>query len=239
MSMYEIEGLVESSINAIGKTQNTSLDKKTIIWNLYDKVQNNFDCSFTNFRVMNILLETGYTQTIAVQEHPDYKTNQAFFDGLKEKGFTSILKNPSKPWSRENPSTSYYSQKQDLIYFDYGSPLWKQIQQGEAPNPTNLNVFETGLLVMKEAEKLKDLTLISEWYGFISNFYSFFGDAKNFEDLREQYLNEMKTIYLRSEACKIISDSHENLRVPDEEKLKAISAYFDDDLLEVMRWFVL
>lgn len=67
--MYEIEGLVEYSIKTLDKSQNKNLNKKTLIWNLYNNVQGSFDCSFTHFRVMDILLKNRFTNTINIQEY--------------------------------------------------------------------------------------------------------------------------------------------------------------------------
>jgi hypothetical protein len=72
--MWEIEGLIEYSIRLVDKTERTNEEKIQLIGNLYS-VQETYDCSFTNFRVMPILLKTGYTKTIDYKEHPSKKSS--------------------------------------------------------------------------------------------------------------------------------------------------------------------
>ncbi|MCS3799507.1 hypothetical protein [Niastella sp. OAS944] len=63
MSMWEFEALVEEAIKLVDKIDTTNEKKVQLIGNLY-AIQEQYDCSFTNFRVMPILLKTGYTKTI-------------------------------------------------------------------------------------------------------------------------------------------------------------------------------
>ncbi len=239
MSMYEIEGLVESSIITLDKSKNKSLDRKTIIWNLYHNIQNNFDCSFTNFRVMDILLKTSFTNTIEIKEHPDYDHYKAYFKELTNKNFEFICKNPLEKWDgRTNPSTSYYSNRENKIFFDYGSLLWKRIVQEDEPDPKNIDVFEIGLIIMREAQVLGYTDLIYEWYGFTINFFDWFSKGRDFEELKSKYFIEMKEIFLTSGAKKNIPEHHPSLHVHDQDELKKISIYFDENLLKIISWFI-
>ncbi|TWV93618.1 hypothetical protein [Chitinophaga pinensis] len=52
----EIESLVEEGINLVDKIDTTNEKKIQLIGNLY-AIQDQYDCSFTNFRVMPVLLK--------------------------------------------------------------------------------------------------------------------------------------------------------------------------------------
>ncbi|MCF6350206.1 MAG: hypothetical protein L3J23_04135 [Flavobacteriaceae bacterium] len=235
--MYEIESLVEDSIRTISKSKNSNLNKRLIIWNLYNNVQDNFDCSFTNFRVMPILLKNAYTYVINIEEHPDYKLYKTYFEGLKNVDFEFINKNPTEEWNREtNPSTCYYGENK--IFFDYGSFLWKKNIKKEELEPKNLDVFEIALTLVKEAEKQKDIDLIYQWYGFVINFYDWFSENRDFKVLKEMYFIEMKQIFLSNYDSKNIPEHHKNLHIHNQDELKKISYYFKEKLLEIMKWFI-
>src|ERR1044072_6119503 len=146
--MWEIEALIENSINLVGKTEETNEKKIKLIGNLY-ALQKQFDCSFTNFRVIDVLLKTGYTKTIPYTEYPDYPGNETFFEALIQKDFIEyIYLDIKEEWSEENDMVAYWNKESGLIYIDYGSTLRKDEGTVEVMNP-----FELGLYLVRAAHK--------------------------------------------------------------------------------------
>ncbi|MGW4532181.1 hypothetical protein ACWEOI_14645 [Nocardia sp. NPDC004340] len=88
MSMHEIEDLVERSVRVLD-ARHPGADRRVRDWigELYS-FQGGYDCSFTQFRVMEILLGRGYCFRFGIEEHPDYRGRREFFDGLQE--FTAL-----------------------------------------------------------------------------------------------------------------------------------------------------
>lgn len=187
MSMWEFESLVEESIKLVDKIDTTDEKKNQLIGNLY-AIQEQFDCSFTNFRVMPILLKTGYTKTIDYTEHPDYKGNEAYFEELLTKNGTSfIYQDITQKWHRRtNPVVAYLSPKDKQIYIDFGSPLRKEEAVLE-----NMFSYDLGIYLIREADKLGRKAEIYDWTAYLMAF----GDDVESEELIEKYFKEIKAIW--------------------------------------------
>ena len=241
MGMYEIESLVQESIETINVSKNENIDKRNLIWNLYHNIQDNFDCGYTHFRVIDILLKYSFTYQINITEHPDYKEHKKYFKEIEQKGKdTFVLKKPTQEWNRkDNTYTCFYKSDENKLYFDYGSLLWERlIKRNNDKSPIKLEVFEIGLLIMREAKNIGEIQLIYEWFGFVMNFYDWFHNNRSFEENKKMYLIEMKDIYLQSGANKNVMEHHRSLHVHNKEELKRIAIYFDDKLLKIFEWFI-
>ncbi|HEY1200466.1 MAG TPA: hypothetical protein VGE79_05775 [Niastella sp.] len=189
MSMWEIEALIENSINLVGKTEETNEKKIKLIGNLY-ALQKRFDCSFTNFRVMDVLLKTGYTKTIPYTAYPDYPGNEAFFEELIQKDHIEyIYRDIKEDWSEENEMVAYWEKESRLIYIDYGSPLRKDEGTVEI-----MNVFELGLCLVREAHKLNNKELIYDLTAFLLMTGPYFIKSSA-EEIISKYFEEIRAIW--------------------------------------------
>lgn len=192
MSMWEIEALIENAVQLISKSKKEDLHKRSFIWNLYE-IQGQFDCSFTNFRVMDVLLETGYTKTISIEAHPDFSKNNAYFEELKSKDFEFINVKIGKKWDADNPVAAYWDKKTGLIYYDLGAPLWEQL---EKEIPQELALYDLGLEIINEAHEQKDKSGVYDWTAFLINYgLNYFEQTSSIEVLKEQYFKTIKTIF--------------------------------------------
>jgi len=181
MSMHEFEDLVEDSIRILAKhSRHTRADLRAYFAQLYE-FQDCWDTGFTEMRVMDLLLETGYSHRFPLREHPDYRRFQSYFDGLHE--FTFIPGDPSRPYERlENPIACFYAPP--FCYCDVESPLWRRlveegILQGEATTPLRrIDLADVVLEVIKDARDDGDTSLISWWYLLLSpHLYACYDDA--------------------------------------------------------------
>lgn len=189
MSMWEIESLIENSINLVGQTEETNEKKIKLIGNLY-ALQKQFDCSFTNFRVMDVLLKTGYTKTVPYTEYPDYPGNEAFFEELIQKDrIEYIYRDIKEEWSEENDMVAYWNKESRLIYIDYDSPLRKEEGTIEI-----MNVFELGLYLVREAHKQNNKESVYDLTAFLLKTGPFL-DKSTAEEIISKYFEEIRTIW--------------------------------------------
>jgi len=187
--MWEIEALIENSINLVGETEETNEKKIKLIGNLY-AVQKQFDCSFTNFRVMDVLLKTGYTKTIPYTQYPDYPGNEAFFEELIQKDHIEyIYRDIKEEWSEENEMVAYWEKVSRLIYIDYGSPLRKDEGTVEI-----MNVFELGLYLVREAHKQNNKESVYDLTAFLLMTGPYLHKSSA-EEIISKYFEEIRTIW--------------------------------------------
>ncbi|SHN33228.1 hypothetical protein [Chitinophaga sp. CF418] len=191
MSRWEIEGLIEYGIILVDKTDRTNEEKIKLIGNLY-AIQQQFDCSFTNFRVMPILLKSGYTRTIDYKEHPDYKGNESYFEKLLEKDdIEFIYRDIKEEWSETNKMVAYLDRDTRKIYIDYGSPLRKAEGALEV-----MNVYDLGIYLIREAHKRQDKGLVYDWTAFLLHIGPHWLDKKMpVEELINSHFEEIKRIW--------------------------------------------
>lgn len=192
MSMWEIEALIENAVRLTSASKKDNKSKRSIFWNLYE-LQGQFDCSFTNFRVMDLLLKMGYTKTISLEKHPEYLKHKTYFEELKTKDFEFINTQVGKKWSADNPTAAYWDKKTGLIYYDLGAPLWEQL---EAERPKELALYDLGLDIIKEANEQKNKEGVYNWTAFLINYgFSYFEPKESIELLKENYFKTIKQIY--------------------------------------------
>ncbi len=190
--MWEIEALIEGAVQLIYKSEKEPLQKRSIIWNLYE-TQGQFDCSFTHFRVMDILLETGFTKMMPIEEHPQFSKNTAYFKALKTKDFEFLNNKIGEKWSADNPVAAYWEKKSGFIYYDLGSPFWEQL---EAEVPQELALYDLGLEIIKEAHEQKDKNRVYDWTAFLINYgLNYFEQTESIEVLKEKYFETIKGIF--------------------------------------------
>lgn len=69
MSMWEVESLMEDTIRLLDRSECSAAEKRNLIWHTF-QLQNQFDCGFTHFRLMDILLKNGYVQQYDIEHFP-------------------------------------------------------------------------------------------------------------------------------------------------------------------------
>ncbi len=192
MSMHEIEDLVESSVRILAAR--TDLDLRSLYWQLYE-YQNHWDTGFTNFRVMDLLLQARYTYRFDLNQHPDYAQYRDYFDGLS--GFAVINIQPTEPsgkavfepgrgWVVPNPLAGYT--RPPYLYCDVGSPLWARFVElgvltgaDAVPPDASMSIVEAALEVMRQAERDGDVVLIYGWYALLSVHLASFVDLESLQ----------------------------------------------------------
>ena len=203
MSMHEIEALVEYSIKTLAEQAGADIDIRSAIWRLYE-FQEQFDCSFTHFRVMDELLKHRFAYKMATSRHPRYSEPeiQQYFNELDD-NHAFINVDPLAEWSStNNPMAGYI--RDGRLYCDVGSPLWHElVAKGElsgtdAEPPQPLSLEKVVLAVLQRAEAMVDGTwLIQEWFSIYPYWFPFDDE----EALRELQVNPdvaaMRTIFRR------------------------------------------
>ncbi|CAA6808174.1 MAG: Unknown protein [uncultured Aureispira sp.] len=192
MSMWEIEALIEDAVQLISTSEKKPIHKRSIIWNLYE-IQGQFDCSFTNFRVMKLLLKTGYTKTMPIEEHPDFSKSTIYFEALKTKDFEFINTKPAEKWSADNPVAAYWDKKTHFIYYDLGTPLWELL---EAETPQEFDLYDLGFEIIKEAHEQNHKKGVYNWTAFLINYgLNYFEQTESLAVLKERYFKTIKRIF--------------------------------------------
>ncbi|WP_158563333.1 tetratricopeptide repeat protein [Chitinophaga silvatica] len=175
MSMYEAESLVELSVYALDKSEDAELDRRSLIYNLY-QLQQQFDTGFTHFRVMDILIKYHYVYTFPITSHPEYAKHKPWFDRLAaEKKFSFIFLSPLEAYDTDNNPVAGYANydhttQQYILYCDAGSILWEQmvangtITGNDAIAPEEMNIFSVAHEIAELAGEQKDITLLGNWY---------------------------------------------------------------------------
>lgn len=174
MSEHVIEDLVADSVRLLDAHTEPG-DPRVRDWfaALYD-FQSGYDCSFTHFRVMDILLRRGYAYRFPLDRHPDHAERSAYFGALTE--FTGL-----RTFDEETPDLAGYdSWLEDgyvdvdppFLYCDAGTALWQRMADAgelrgpDAAPPRRVPLIEVVREVALAAEKEGDHDLIGEWYAF-------------------------------------------------------------------------
>ncbi|MGW2912366.1 hypothetical protein ACWC9X_18215 [Streptomyces asoensis] len=172
MSDHLIEDLVADSVRLLdghaGAQDPRVRDRIAALYGFQDR----FDCSFTHFRVIGILLRRGYTYRFPVSRHPDHADRSASFDALS--GFTGL-----RTFDEEAPDfDGYDSWLEDgyvnppFLYCDAGTALWRRmVSAGELRGRDAAPLRPARLIdVVREvavaAEQEGDRELVGLWYGF-------------------------------------------------------------------------
>ncbi|MFK7799121.1 MAG: hypothetical protein AB8E82_16835 [Aureispira sp.] len=192
MSMWEIEALMENTIHLIDKSNAAPNQKRQLIWNTYH-LQGYFDCSFTHFRVMDVLLKHNYVQQYAIDEFPPTKQHPEFFQELSNKQFEWIHKRPVQPWSKDNPALAYWDKKHNCIFVDFGTEYYTnypdEITQELAP-------LAFGKWVIQEGSRQQDKSIVYDWTAFmIVYLLAYFPPTQTLAQLQEVYFKDIKQVF--------------------------------------------
>lgn len=228
MSMWEIEALIEGAIQIVCKSKKEKKYKRSLIWNLYE-IQGQFDCSFTNFRVISLLLETGYTKSISLEEHPLYAEKSSYFKTLKTKKTDFINVKVDEKWAADNPVAAYWDQSTARIYYDLGSPLWEQLEEEK---PKELPLYDLGLEIIKEADEQNYENGVYDWTAFLINYgLNYFERTEPIEHLKEKYFKTIKLIFNQYDF------SDYDIMHPSLEVMKSPADWLEKEESEFIIWF--
>ncbi len=82
MSYHAIENLVEDLIGLLEKSNLSEAKQRHFVYNLY-QFQMRFDTSYTELRQFKYLQQIHYLKKLPIAQHPDYKANRTYFEGLE------------------------------------------------------------------------------------------------------------------------------------------------------------
>jgi hypothetical protein len=190
--MWEIEALIENTIHLIDKCDASASQKRHLIWNAYH-LQGHFDCSFTHFRVIDILLKYNYVQQYTIEKFPLAPKHPNFFKELPNKNFEWIYKNPTQQWSKDNPAIAYWDQKYHCIFVDFGSEYYTNYTD---ESTQELAPLAFGLWVIQEGSRQQEKSIVYDWTAFMI-FYllAYFPPTQTLEQLQEAYFDDIKQAF--------------------------------------------
>ncbi|MFF3849307.1 hypothetical protein [Streptomyces sp. NPDC002328] len=172
MAEHEIEDLVADSVRVLDVRCGDGDPRVRDWFGVLYGFQGGYDCSFTHFRVMDVLLRRGYTYRFPVDRHPDHAERAPYFDGLT--GFTVL-----RTFDEGAPDFDGYGSwledgyvQPPFLYCDAGTALWRRmVDAGRLHGPDAVPLGRARLIdVVREvavaAEKEGDRELIGQWYAF-------------------------------------------------------------------------
>ncbi|MCF2531630.1 hypothetical protein [Yinghuangia soli] len=172
MSLHEIEDMVADSVRLLDAHSAPDDDRVRDWYAALYEFQGQFDCSFTHFRVMDVLLRRRYAYRFPLDRHPDHADRSAYFAGLTE--FTGL-----RTFDEDAPDFAGYDSWLDdgyvdppHLYCDAGTALWQRmVAAGDLEGPDAAPLRRTPLIdavarVAAAAEQERDVELIGLWYGF-------------------------------------------------------------------------
>lgn len=232
MSMWEIEALIEDSIRIVAQTDKNPTEKRTLYHSLYT-IQGQFDCSFTHFRVMPLLLEAGYARTMELTEYPSYQAHKAFFEHLKTQRFSFIYKNVEEEWSRDNPVCAYWDKNSEKIYYDPDSALWEPLTG--TPPPEMVPTIEVAQTLVSLAQAANDKATVYHWMAFALIGQIMTPTQASLEVLKQQF-QPLKTSFSTYD-FEGFKPMHRSF---DLKELKAgiEEGYFDEKTSNLIQWMV-
>lgn len=169
MSMYQIEDLVEASVNQLCQVAIDPYQLWNDIHYLYE-FQDQFDCSFTHFRVLQELLDCGFMIPLEPCEHPLYIQDKESFNRLVQEDFAYLPRPSGGYWCGVIEGKDGEKFVLNKLFCDYGSPLWQQLVEsgrlsGETARPLlALNPYELVLRIVRQVSSGEDPFLFYHWY---------------------------------------------------------------------------
>jgi len=190
--MWEIEALMENTIRLIDKSNFEPSKKRNLIWNTYN-LQNQFDCSFTHFRVMDILIKNEYAQQYNIDKFPMTTEYPVFFNELSNKDFAWIHEKPTEKWSETNHEIGCWDEKTKKIYVDFGS---KYYSNHAKETVVEFKPLDFGFQIINEANTQKDSANVYNWTAFMTIYLlQLLPSEKTFEELKNNYFSKIKNIF--------------------------------------------
>ncbi|HWS32280.1 MAG TPA: hypothetical protein VN408_06000, partial [Actinoplanes sp.] len=128
MSMHEIEDLVQVSIELLDRDLPPGHERIRDWFTALFGFQFDYDCSYTQHRVEEILVRRGHTLRLPITEHPDYVRRREFFDGIT--GFTVLREfGPDEEEFAGGLEDGYVDPP--WLYCEAGTALWRRLGRAE------------------------------------------------------------------------------------------------------------
>lgn len=226
MSMWEIEALVEDSIRVVDASEHTEVQKRDLVRKLY-WVQGKFDCSFTQFRLMPILLELDFVRKIDLEEHPQFDEEPVYFEELRQTSQEWVWLDV-KETNGHGSVAGYWVGEDEKLYVDMESPLYGD----EVDDLDDISVEALGLSVIRMADEQEKSGLIYHWVAFLLNYAGQYFDSEgSLQSLVEDYYGEIKTIFNKYDFSEH-EPMHRGLTV-----LEQAPGWLDEMAVELIEWF--
>lgn len=192
MSMYEIEDLMEATVRFIEKLDCSPSGKRNLIWNVFH-LQNQFDCKFTHFRMMDILTKNEYVQEYDIQAFPLAALYPDFFNNLPDEEFAWIRQVPTEAWSETNQEVAYWDGKRQKILVDFGSEYYA-LHADEAPQV--YEPMQLGYDIIQKGSKQGNKDIVCHWTAFMLLYLlAWFPPGQAADGLKEQFFADIKDIF--------------------------------------------
>lgn len=194
MSMHEIEDLVEQSIRAIDKSAMEKSAKRDTYFSLYN-FQGQFDCSYTNFRVADILIKNEFTFFFDIESHPDYLINKEYFDSLDKSEMVTLEGGGYYGDITRGARAPVYK-----LYFDAGTAIWEKfveaglITELGAVKPRGKNLYR----IMLEAGLVGNTELKAMWFIFMPYLEMLAEETEEAVTLALKKLYHTKDVYIQA-----------------------------------------
>lgn len=227
MSMYQIEDLVECSVRQLCQVETDSYQLRNDIYYLYE-FQNQFDCSFTHFRVLQELLDCGFMIPLNPEDHPCRE--QEDFQRLTREDFDYTPGPAGGYWCGTIANADGESFELNKLFCDYGSPLWQVLVEegklsGEIARPLlPLDAYRLVSRVLRQVEVEKDPYLFIHWYAFFPMLADL---GKSVGDADEGVKAELQAMLCRPEVFRALRE---------EQRLAPEDGDFEEDGFEA-EWF--
>jgi hypothetical protein len=166
MSEHAIEDLVSNSIRVLDACTPAEAPLRDEFAALY-RFQDGFDCKFTHFRVMDILLRRRFTYRFPLDRHPDHAERGAYLRSLTE--FTALRAFDDDTDDFDGWLEDGYVEPPHL-YCDAGTALWRRLVDAgalggpDAVPPARARLVEVVQAVAAGAERVGDVELIAMWH---------------------------------------------------------------------------
>jgi hypothetical protein len=166
MSEHDVEDLVEFSIRALDASARSALDIRDGIARLFAH-QSQHDCSFTHFRLMELLLKRAHTYVVPVDKHPQYAAQRKWFDEVvKAKRFETVAgetdDEDADDEGRSGVEHGYLDE--GTLYCDVDTPLWRTLVDNgtlpASPDVRELRLAEVVAWLLPST----DTDLVLGWY---------------------------------------------------------------------------
>lgn len=206
MSYHAIENLVEDLIGLLEKSNLPEAKQRHFVYNLY-QFQMRFDTSYTELRQFKYLQQIHYLKKLPIAQHPDYKANRTYFEGLEEQDWIDIP-------DAETESSLAYTEN-GYFFPSYGSLLWERLKKEgawpeatEAPEQVTIPNLLADMLDLAEAQGEKAL-MHNIYLAFLNGVLAYDFDAeagvpKQFNDwISDADLNRIREHFIKHELLKI------------------------------------
>lgn len=220
MSMYQIEDLVECSIAQLSTEADDPHRRRCDIHYLYE-FQNQFDCSFTHFRVLHELLDCGYILLLDPQQHPLYDERREEFEEILRRDFGYTPGASGGYWCGTIENAKGEPVVLNKLCCDYGSPLWRQLVaegrlSGEDARPLlPPDPYGLVLRILQRVSAEEDTYLFVNWYSFFPFLLDISGEK---EEAAEETKAELRRVLCQPLVFLALED--EPFLIPEEDILE-------------------